>query len=174
VIRRIVALTVCTLAAVGIVGVGTAQAQYNETDCRFLVTPLEPAPGQEVTINGQGFPANQPVNFNLGQFTIASATTDAGGGVYATGVIPNVEDGTYDITVDCGGVASNESITVNSGANSSGNNASGSNAGSTGSTTGSLAGTGADPLPFVKAALMLLAVGGLIVLATKRRQPART
>ncbi|MBI2705697.1 MAG: hypothetical protein HYX32_10475 [Actinobacteria bacterium] len=163
VIRKaaVVVVSLFTLLGLGLVLAPAASAQYNPNPCGFIITPTTVAPGQTINIVGQNFPPNQPVTFTLAQFTIATATADANGNVNAIGTIPaELPDGTYTISVDCLGVSSTQSVNVSSASAAQ-------NPG--GSTAGSLAVTGADVLPFVKAALVLLALGGLLVIATRRR-----
>lgn len=172
-IRRVLAVTVLTLSLVVLGGTvaETASAQYNPTECRFVTDSPSATAGQTIKISGQGFTPGQVANFTINGIPIASAVADTTGGIDTTAVIPSsLPAGTYEIVVDsCAGQPQVSSIDISG---SSANAASG--AASSGSTSGSLTSSGADPMPFVKAALLLMAVGGFIVLATKRRDHART
>jgi hypothetical protein len=138
-----------------------AHAQYTPVECAFIITPSSATAGETVTITGQGFPPNQTFTFAVNGIAFATGTSDAAGTITATGTVPSsVGSGTFNITVDCGGILATQSINVTA-ASSNGN---------TGSTSGSLASTGLDVMPFVKAALLLLGVGGLLLLTARRRE----
>ena len=173
-IRRVLAATGVMLSvAVGLfVFPDTATAQYNPIECSFSYTPPSVAAGDSITITGQGFPSGALVTFMLNGSILAqaNASTDGTGFVTVDATIPaNLPAGTYDIsTSDCpNNSVAVQAINVSAGssANSSGN---------AGSSSGSLTSTGRDPVPMIKIALMLLAGGGLVLLASRRRQHART
>lgn len=171
-IRRVLAVAgVMACLAVGFVATANvASAQYEPGQCGFIVTPSSVVAGETVSITGQGFPSGSVVTFSLGGIVIAQATasTDGTGVVSTSATIPsNIDTGSYTITADCAGTVATQSINISAASSSSGNT-------NSGSTSGSLASTGLDPMPIVKIGLLLLACGGLVVLASKRREHARS
>lgn len=163
------------MAATLLMGADSASAQYNPTNCGFIVTPTSVTAGDTVTITGQGFPSGSTVIFTVDGIAIATttATNDYIGAVDTTAVIPaDLPTGSYVVSVDCAGVSSTQTIDVASSSSASGQQSSGT--GSSGTSSGSLADTGANTMPFLKAALLLIAFGALILLSTKRGRHART
>jgi antitoxin (DNA-binding transcriptional repressor) of toxin-antitoxin stability system len=175
VIRRVLAagLAVLCLTAGLVAGADVASAQYAPGACVIIVDPTSVSAGETVQITAQGFPPGQTVTFTVAGIPIASVTAsnDVAGQVTTSATIPaDLPEGTYTIEAQCGNQLATASVNVSSAASNAG---AGNRSAGSGSTSGSLAGTGADPMPFVKAGLLLLACGGLILLAVRKREPVR-
>jgi len=121
-------------------------------------TPTTLTFGQAVTCNGTGFPAGGPVDFTINP-PLGTAVADAGGAVTLNATIPaqstfaNGGCGAQTITGTSGSVSASAAVTITC-------------------TTGSLPVTGSDNLQLVGFGLALLAAGGLLVVATRRRSAA--
>jgi LPXTG-motif cell wall-anchored protein len=140
--------------------------------------------GQQITINGTGFPPNSEVPLSVGGVQIGVAQTDANGNFSFPYVVPaGTPNGTLAVTALCGDVTVSSNVNVVSAATTStsirvtttisgGGTAGGSTAGgssSSGSSSGNLPSTGADTLRLLSVAVALIMAGGLIVLAVRKR-----
>jgi LPXTG-motif cell wall-anchored protein len=164
VIRRLMALT-AVLVAVG-TPIAPAFAQYVPGEPGFIIDHTTIPVGGTFGITGQGCPPGSTVVFSLNGTTIgtAQASNDSAGTFSTSITLPSsFGPGTYTVIGRCGDIVMQNQITVTSGAAASG-------AGRTASTSGALPSTGADSLPYVRAGLVLVALGGLLVLATRRRR----
>ncbi|WP_334143546.1 hypothetical protein [Rhabdothermincola sp.] len=162
--RRIVVLALALVLATGAV----AHAQYVPGQPGFQLDPATlPDTGGSTTISGVGCPPNVPVEgFILvgGQEIFIGSgmvKNDKDGPFQFVAQIPPLPAGEYTVIVKCGGVIMSNLLTITS-------------------TTpitlrpqpGPLPRTGADVLGFVKIGLGLVVVGGLLLLAERKRRRA--
>lgn len=182
-IHMIAILLVLGLGAVGFASSANAQT-YPSVATLTIDRPQTTTCGIAV-VTGTGFLPNTTVTLTIGGQVIGTAQTDASGNFTFQWTVPSnwpigpvtiqASDGTNTLTVNTNVTACATTSTTsnnNSGINSNNNASSGSNAGSgsTG-TTGSLASTGsANTVLFVRIAVLLLAAGGILLLAVNRRQ----
>ncbi len=149
--RTVIALI---LIATSFAFAATASAQsYGTTSVSGSDTT--PAPGQTITVSGTGCPPNSQVNF-LFDGSPAGGTTSGADGSYSGEVtVPSdASSGTHQITVECGAVVMGLEITVSPAAS-----------GAAIPRTGS-----SSTIPMTSVGLGLLAVGGLFVVAARRRR----
>jgi hypothetical protein len=141
-----------------------AMAQYGGT-CGFVLTPTTVTPGGTVQVVGQNANPNEVLVFTIGDpITIGTTTADANGNFTATLTIPaDLAPGTYSVDVNCGNSVSSQTLNV-SAANANNGNAA--------NAEGNLPTTGSNTLLYLRWALALIALGGLIVLATRRQRHA--
>jgi 5'-nucleotidase len=162
VIRRVLAVSALLLCLGAPIATATpAFAQYGGT-CGFVLTPTTVVAGQTVQVVGQNANPNELLVFTINGITIGTTTADADGNFSATLTIPaDLPAGTYSVDTNCGNAVSSQSINVSS---ASANNGNASNA------SGNLPATGSNSLLFLRWALAFIAIGGLIVLATRRQR----
>ncbi len=159
-IRRVLAIAALLL----LVPATAAYAQYNPGQPGFIITPSTTTAGAQVSFVGEGCPANSTVTFTNNGVTIATGTAGADGKFAVPATVPSSwAPGAYTITATCGTVVMSNVLTVVA-------ETSGVIPGTSGTTSGSLPTTGANSMRLVQVAFGLLAVGGLIVLATRRRR----
>jgi hypothetical protein len=156
------ALLLCLGAPV--IAASPAMAQYGGT-CGFVLTPTTVQPGGTVQVVGQNANPNEVLVFTIGDpITIGQTQADANGNFTATLTIPaDLAPGTYSVDVNCGNSVSSQTLNV-SAANAENNNGNAENA------AGNLPTTGSNTLLYLRWALALIALGGLIVLATRRQR----
>ncbi|MCX7620335.1 MAG: LPXTG cell wall anchor domain-containing protein [Acidimicrobiales bacterium] len=147
-----VALGVALLAVC--VGLGApAGAQYPPGQPGFIITPSSTTAGSPVTIAGQGCPPGSTVVFTIDGNQIGSlpVSMDSDGTFSGTIVIPaNLAPGDYVVVGTCGNVVMSNTLTILS---------------------TELPRTGSDrSLPLAKSGLVLIAIGGLLVLAVRGRR----
>lgn len=168
--RRLLAIT----ALVFTLGVGlapAAQAQYVPGQCGFTITPSTATPGSTITFAGTGGTPGETLQFRINATIIGTGTVNPDGTFSVTGTVPsNVSPGQYTVTVSCNGVDISNILTVVSESagvipGTSGTSGTFGTAG----TYGTLPQTGSNAMLLLRVALALVAVGGLIVLGTRRR-----
>lgn len=123
--------------------------------CAMSVTPQNPAPGQTVAVVGSGFSAGAPIDIDINSTptTVARVTADSHGSFSTSFVVPQLANGTHEITAGpgCGGqltIGSESTTTATSLA-------------STGVRTGAIVGLGV---------LLLVAGSAVTLLARQRRR----
>lgn len=155
-VRRMVILAVALVLAT----TGIAHAQYIPGQPGFTIDPDTcPTTGCDVVISGVGCPAATEVNaFVLvgGQeiFIGGGVSADDPDGSFEFGAtIPPLAAGEYTVILRCGDVTLSNIITI------------------TGtSIAGPLPRTGTDVMSFVRIALVLIAVGGLLLVSERKRR----
>lgn len=164
--RRLLVAVALVVAAL-IVSPAGAGAQY-QTSCGFILDPPAIPTGGVVTILGSQFEPGSTVTFYISDPATGArqvlgtvvADADADGNLSATFPLPAGfdQDGEYLIEAQCpdGAIASNVLIV---------------GAGTTGATatTSTLPATGSNSLGLARISLALLAVGGLLLLVSRRR-----
>jgi hypothetical protein len=156
VVRRMVVLAVALLMAM----TGVAHAQYIPGQPGFTIDPDTcPSTGCDVVISGVGCPPATEVNAYLivdgREIFIGGGVSedDPDGGFEFGATIPPTPPGEYTVIVRCGPVSLSNIITI------------------TGSSvTGPLPRTGSDIMGFVRLALVLLALGGLLLVSERKRR----
>ena len=158
-IRRVLAIAAMLL----LVPATAAYAQYNPGQPGFIITPSTTTAGSQVSFVGEGCPAGSTVTFTSNGVTLASGPVGSDGKFAVPGTVPaSFGPGQYTVTATCGDVLMTNILTVVAAT-------SGVIPGTSG-TSGSLPRTGSDSMLLVRIGLGLLAAGGLVVLATRRRR----
>jgi LPXTG-motif cell wall-anchored protein len=174
-IRRAVHNGILALvAAVALVVVAptAASAQY-PINCGFLIDPPVVAPGATVSITGVGAEPGSTLEARLGDVVLGTTTTGGDGTFeFPSLVIPNtLAPGDYTVTVSVsgGGTFSDECaftdvltnvLTVQAPPPRPGGDQGG---------AGNLPRTGSDSVPMAQIGAALLGIGGLLVLAARKR-----
>lgn len=144
-IRRMLILGVMALALF----VPAAHAQYNPGTPGASVSDSTVTSGDTVTVTATGCEPGSTVTFYLDGNTLGSATADDSGTAAADVVITG-SPGAHQITNSCNDAVI--SITI------------------AGATAGALPRTGSDSsLPLAKIAIVLIAAGGLLIVAARDR-----
>ena len=147
-IRRILLLATVLFA----LSAGPALAQYTPGQPGFIIDPTEVYPGDGISISGQGCPPATTVVFTVNGQVVGELPTsnDEDGTFTGTIIVPaDLPPGTYTLVATCGEIVMSNSFTVLS------------------SDSGTLPVTGNDPFPLVRWSLLLIAVGGLVLLAVR-------
>jgi LPXTG-motif cell wall-anchored protein len=162
VIRRL-AVVLGALAGLLLATAAPASAQYNPSG-GFIIEPSTiPDTGAEVFIEGIGCPAASTANISIlvdGQEIFLGSTpvdNDVDGGFRTFVNVPPIPAGEYTVFVRCGNVVFSNVLTV---------------VATTQPTSAPLPRTGTDPTNFIRIAFALIAAGGLLVLAARRRRHA--
>jgi len=136
-------------------GAATASAQGYGTGTLGSSTTT-PGPGEPFTVTGDGCAPGADVTFAIDGQAAGSTTADSSGNFSKTLTAP-AAPGTHSVTATCGARVLSLEITVQA------------------STTTPLARTGSNStVPMTSIALVLLAVGGLLVLMARRRGASRS
>ena len=161
-IRRMLvlgALLVTTMATLAITAT-TASAQYVPGTPGIIVTPGSVTVGGAITVQGTGCPANVTVTIKIGTIVVGTATSnDAGNFTFHVTLPPSIKPGQYTVHALCGDLDLTAVLSVSALPPTT-----------TISTGGTLPKTGTDSGLWVKIGLSFVAVGGLLVLATRRRR----
>jgi LPXTG-motif cell wall-anchored protein len=154
-------------------GAAAAGAQYPPPPNFCTVSDTTPTPGQSITLTCGTYVAGSTVTFTFfsAPVTLGSATADANGVVTATVTIPaDATLGEHTITAT-GPAAAGGTLTNSVGITVVGAGQAGAGTFVPGTFTGALPRTGNDSsLPLARAGALLLAVGGVLVLAARRRR----
>lgn len=169
-------ITTLLCALVGLGGTQAAMAQEPApTTCEagdvyggcpgFIVTPPEVSEGGIISISGQGCAPFQEVIFSINGQVIGQTTTNEVGVFTAQLQLPaNLGPGTYTIIGTCGTTTMSSSLTIRAATTTTARVTTGG---------GSLPQTGSDTtVMLVRGALVLLCLGGLVLVASKRRHGA--
>jgi LPXTG-motif cell wall-anchored protein len=131
-----------------------AHAQY-EGGSTLTVNIPNPTCGQTVIVTGSGFLPDTEVTLTIGGSVIGTATTDAEGDFSFPYTVPaNCSSGTVVISASDGVTVLTVSLAVGA---------------PTPAPSTTLPRTGSDNSNLIRAGAVLLAVGGLLVLATRKR-----
>jgi LPXTG-motif cell wall-anchored protein len=154
------ALLVTTMATLAI-GATAASAQYVPGTPGIIVNPGSTTVGGKVTVQGSGCPANVTVTIKIGDVTVGTVTSDGEGNFILKDIVlpPSITPGQYTVHALCGDLDLTAVLSVSALAPST-----------TVATGGTLPKTGTDSGMWVKVGFSLVAVGGLLVLATRRRR----
>ena len=153
--RRATVLLMVLAAVLGCAATANAQSSSSYQTGSVGGSDTTPNPGQTITVSGTGCGAGETVNFFLDGQPAGSTTADQNGNFSGPVTIPpNEPAGTHTITAECGTHVLGFEITVNPTA-----------------ATSSLSRTGSSStIPLSGVAFALLAVGGFLVLAARRRR----
>ena len=162
-IRRMLvlgALVVTTMATLA-VGATTASAQYVPGTPGIIVNPGSTTVGGKVTVQGSGCPGGSTVTIKIGTVTVGTVVANGEGDFILKDIVlpPSITPGQYTVHALCGDLDLTAVLSVSALAPST-----------TVATVGTLPKTGTDSGMWVKVGLSLVAVGGLLVLATRRRR----
>lgn len=159
-LRLLLAACAAGLALLVVAPAAQAQPGY-EGGTTFTVSNPSPGCGSSVTLTGTGFAPNASVTLTeQGRGTIGTVTTDANGNFSFVWTVPQpCTPGTVVITASDGTTVMSVSITI----------------GETGGAPSpvTLPRTGSDNGNLIRAGVLLVAAGGLLVLATRKRAAAR-
>ncbi|MEJ5255106.1 MAG: carboxypeptidase-like regulatory domain-containing protein [Acidimicrobiales bacterium] len=160
-VRLLLAVCAAGLALLVVAPAAQAQPGY-EGGTTLTVSDPSPGCGSSVTLTGTGFKPNAEVTLTeQGGGVVGTATTDASGSFSFVWVIPQpCTAGTVVITASDGTTVMGVSITI--GAGSGGTSA-----------PATLPRTGSDSANLLRAGVLLIAAGGLLVLATRKRAAAK-
>jgi LPXTG-motif cell wall-anchored protein len=168
VIRRMLvlsAMVLATLTATAMLAT-SAGAQYVPGTPGIIVNPSCSAVGGTITVEGSGFPDSATVTIQVNGATLGTTTSnDEGDFLTSALALPaGLTSGTYTLHAVSGStdLTSVLNIAVGPCAVAAAN--------VTNSTAATLPVTGTNSGDWVKAGLSLLAIGGLLVLATRRRR----
>jgi hypothetical protein len=159
-LRRILCLGLLAFAFTA----APASAQYVDVDASV----------ENNVISGSGCEPGSTVDFTLlttgGQQVadLGSTTADSNGMFSATADPTGVPSGTYDLIISCGDATTSIPVQVSSGGLAPGQTTTG----VTVPTGSGLARTGTDSGTLVRGAAVLIAVGGLLLVGTRRRRTA--
>lgn len=171
-------LVAAAMVAALVVGAAPAGAQqYPPADDFLTVDDVTPTPGQAVTLTSGTYVEGAPVTLSIASVPsrLGTATADAAGAVSLSGVVPaEIELGAHTITATGtapgGPLTQSITITVVAPGGTAGGTAGGTIE-EGGTAGGNLPKTGSDStMPLVRVAALLLAVGGVLLLATRRRR----
>jgi hypothetical protein len=142
-----------------------AAQQYPPAQETIVVDDTVVVPGQDVVISFSGSPAGSTWTFTFFSqpVVLGTATADAGGAVTFSATIPeNATPGTHTITgVNETGLSVSVSLTVTA------------DAAQAAATDGDLALTGRNTVPLSRLGAILVAAGGVAVLAARRRRETK-
>jgi hypothetical protein len=136
----------------------TAGAQYQPGQPGLVLSPSTTTPGGTVTALGFGCGANQPVTITIDGKVVATGTSaNDGKGSFNIPFTAPTTPGTYTVTATCGDTQVSSILTVI--------------ASPTTTVPAALPPTGsASTLPLTRFGLVLIAAGGLLVLAVRKRR----
>jgi hypothetical protein len=153
---------------------------YPPKPCRMQTDKNEAAPGESVTVQGEGFTPNCTVTISLGARPIGTTQTDANGDFTQQVTIPSdAKPGGYQLTAtDCSGAVLGEQFRVTDeqgGESSSGGHVGkggqqSSGGGVRGNEHGRLPFTGVVFYPLLGAAVVLLGGGLMLIVVGRRRR----
>jgi LPXTG-motif cell wall-anchored protein len=139
----------------------TASTAYNPS-ATFTATPATAVPGTTVVLSGTGWPASSTISIAVGSTTAATTTTNASGAFSFNFTIPAGATGTITATATCGALVLGTTITIGPVVTLA----------PTTVPTGTLPTTGSNSTGLlVPVSLSLVALGGLLVLAARKRRP---
>lgn len=161
-IRRILVLSAVLVVALA----GTAHAQYVPGEPGIIVNPDTVEVGGTIEVTGSGCPRDTEVQIFVGDVLVATTTTapdDGTGSFDVTDIVlpDSIGPGEYTVHAMCGDLDLTAVLTVTAAAVQPT---------TAPSDTGTLPVTGSDSGLLLKSGFALVAVGGLIVLATRRRR----
>jgi hypothetical protein len=134
----------------------------NYQGCGAVLSDVSVEPGQTITVSGNGAAPNTEVSATLDGTVIGTGTADASGVYSFEATIPqNTSAGSHTIGVSCGPGGGIQGVSVEvlgSGASRGGTGVASTGSGST--------------IPLSRAAIALIAVGGLFVAVARRRRAA--
>lgn len=157
-IRKLLVLLGAVFIGAGLLA-PVAVAQYQPGQPGFILTPSTITPGATVTGIGFGCSRGEIVTFAINDQPVGTAITqgDQRGSFQGTFIAPSAP-GTYVVTATCGNVIMSSILTIIAAPTS---------------LVVSLPQTGSNAtISFTRVGLALVTVGGLLVLATRRRRSA--
>ncbi len=157
-IRKVVVLAVVLVGA--LMFASAAGAQYQPGQPGIVLTPSTTTPGSSVTVIGFGCGANQTVQISIdGQIVATTTSLNDGKGSFQSSFPAPQVPGQYTVTASCGVTIVSSILTVISAP--------------TTTTPPVLPITGSDStLPLARFGVVLIAGGGLLVLAVRKRRAA--
>jgi len=172
---RLAALLVACALVMGLYATGTASAQTYPSVPTLTVDQPIVDPCTTVILTGTGYLPNAPVTITVNGQVVGTVTTDGSGNFTFPYPVPcSAAAGQLQFTAADRINSLNTTVTVrarsissvSNGANSATQSAS---AASTGSGSGSLPVSGSNTDNFVRIAVLLIALGGILLLALRRR-----
>jgi LPXTG-motif cell wall-anchored protein len=164
-------LLACTLS-IGLLAGGTASAQSYPNVATLTADKPTVDPCDTVILTGTGYLPNSQVTITVNGTFAGTTMTDAQGNFTFPYPVPcNAAAGQLLFTASDGTTTLSTTVSVSAKATSQGGNSS-NGSGSTGAATSSgssLPTTGSNTDTYVRIAVLLIALGGLVLLATRRR-----
>lgn len=166
-IRRMLVLGAMVFAALAATAMlaTSAGVQYVPGQPGIIVDPGCSPVGGNITVEGSGVPANSVVTITVNGTTLGTATAN-GDGDFLTASLPlpaTLTSGQYTLHATTGSVDLTATLDVATGPCAV-------SAATVAQSPGTLPVTGTNSGEWVKAGLSLVAIGGLLVLATRRRR----
>lgn len=173
-IARHILLALTSLAALVAVVALPAGGAHAQTACSiaaayqgsatFSASVASAAPGSTVVFNGSGWPPNSNISITVNGVNVGTATTNAAGQFSFSYTFPSTSSGTQTVSAGCGAFVLSQSVTMTT-----------TNSVTPITTrTGTLPVTGSPAVGIAQVALVILAVGGLLVLVARRRSSAKS
>jgi len=170
VIRRMLVLSAMVFAALAATAMmaTSAGAQYVPGQPGIIVDPSCSAVGGTISVEGSGVPDSATVTIQVNGVTLGTTTSNNEGDFLITGLsLPSsFPSGQYTLHAISGSVDLTATLDIAVGPCA----VAGNNVTATTAATGALPVTGTNSGDWVKAGLSLVAIGGLLVLATRRRR----
>ncbi len=166
-LRLMVAMAFSVVSLVALGGVARADDSYTGT-CSIVVAPASVKAGHPVTIVAKGFNSGAEVTFTVDQnLVLGTATANPGGVAMLQWDVPvDFSAGPHTITASGDGCTDPAQVSAELTVVSA--------AGETNTTSGTLPKTGGDYTLLLRLGILLVAAGGLVVLATRKRSSEST
>lgn len=164
-IGRFVLIAVALITAT-LLAVPAANAQDYPGGASFSTSDSNPVCGNTITLSGEGFAPNTEVTLSVGGSTIGTATTDATGKFSFPWTVPCTTIGSVTVTATDGQTTLTTDLNVRS-ATTTTTPPTTSGGGTSGG--GTLPRTGTNSSMFLRIGVLLVSVGGLLVLGSRKR-----
>lgn len=157
-IRKSLMLVCAALLGTGLF-VASAEAQYSPGVPGFILTPSTTTPGGQIIGTGFGCPRGSVVTFAIDGVTVGTATAQNDSeGTFSGSITAPSTPGQFVVTATCGSVVISNVLTV---------------VASPTTRASTLPQTGSDSsMSLARVGLALMAAGGLVLLAVRRRHVA--
>lgn len=156
-IRKLLVMAAVLLGVLAIAP--AAHAQYQPGQPGLILTPSTTTPGGAVSAIGFGCARKQEVVLTIGGTVVGTGISqDDDRGSFEIPFVAPQTPGQYTVVATCGNTVLSSVLTVEATA--------------TTVAAGVLPTTGADSFPLVRVGFVLIAAGGLLVLAVRRRRAA--
>lgn len=159
---RLLAVAVAIAMAL-LIAMPAANAQEYPGGATFLTNDTNPTCGSTITLTGEGFAPNTAITLTVGGVTIGTVTSDASGNFSFPWTVPCTTIGTVTVTATDGATT----LTINLNVRAEGTTTT-TRAVTPGGTT-TLPRTGSDSSIYVRVGVLLVSVGGLLVLGSRKR-----
>lgn len=162
---RFLAMVITIVAALAL-ATPSAHAQDYPGGATFATSDSNPVCGTSINLTGEGFAPSTEVTLTVGGQTIGTVTTDASGNFTFPWTVPCSQIGSITVVASDGTTTLNTALNVRSATTTTTTRPA-----TPGGTSGgsSLPRTGSDSSMFIRVGVLLLTVGGLLVLGSRKR-----